>query len=180
VHITPIWRKAERHIDTPQHAERAVFDSRVFVTGMAHGWGTGYDYATVAYDAATGGQLWASRYNGPANGGDDASAVAVSPDGSRVFVTGTSDEGANYATVAYSAATGMQLWVRRYNGPGNNFASSVVVSPGGGRVFVTGESSGRTGYDYATVAYGAASGRQRGIRARPGARFLARRRRVRS
>ena len=32
--------------------------------------GTAEDYATVAYDAATGGRLWARRYNGPGNGRD--------------------------------------------------------------------------------------------------------------
>jgi hypothetical protein len=59
----------------------------------------GDDYATVAYRAATGKQLWASRYNSPESGDDDADSVAVSPDGTTVFVTGWAAVG--YATVAY-------------------------------------------------------------------------------
>jgi WD40 repeat protein len=137
----------------------------VYVTGTSYGGAaTGDDYATVAYSAATGARLWVQRYNGPGHGNDAASSVAVSPGGSRVFVTGASQgtrSGPDYATVAYSAATGARLWVQRYNGPanGNDAASSVAVSPGGSRVFVTGGSQGtRSGPDYATVAYSAATG----------------------
>src|SRR5439155_17480277 len=109
-------------------------------------------------------QLWVARYNGPANGGDDAYAVAVSPDGSRVFVTGASESSTHldYATVAYNASTGHKLWVARYNGParGQDVAFALAVSPDGSKVFATGESdSGRvTGFDYATVAYDASTG----------------------
>jgi hypothetical protein len=138
----------------------------VFVTGRSWGGLSGNDYATVAYSAATGAQLWARRYNGPGNGDDDVSSVTVSPDGARVFVTGSSpggSTGGDYATVAYDAATGAQLWARRYNGPANggDAASAAAVSPSGTMVFVTGASAGTAGSaDYATVAYSAATGRQ--------------------
>ena len=138
--------------------------TRVFVTGTSQGASSHKDYATLAYSAATGAQLWARRYNGPANGDDDVSSLAVSPGGTRVFVTGNSQgsgSGRDYATLAYSAATGAQLWVKRYNGPANGFdtAGSVAVSPGGTRVLVTGTSWGGTSlYDFATVAYSAVTG----------------------
>jgi putative pyrroloquinoline-quinone binding quinoprotein len=132
--------------------------ARVFVTGYSS-----RDFATVAYAAATGAALWVSRYD---SGVDFARSMAVSPDGARVFVTGTSYRGPgrsyDYVTVAYDAATGATLWVRRYNGPrsGDDEAYSVGVSPDGARVFVTGGSWGgfTTELDYATVGYDAATG----------------------
>ena len=108
---------------------------QVFVTRTSAGSGSGQDYATVAYDAATapGGRV--SRYNGPGNGQDSASSVAVSHGGGTVFVTGASDgltSGQDYATVAYSAATGKLLWTARYQGVGGiDDAWSVAVSPSG-------------------------------------------------
>lgn len=136
----------------------------VFVTGYAAGWGTGYDYATVAYNAATGRQLWASRYTSAGNHRDKPAAIAVSPDGATVFVTGTCcSPGDRYATAAYRAATGRQLWASRYQSPGKGATDdvqSMAVSPDGTKVFVTGyRDSQTTTLDYATVAYDAATGR---------------------
>jgi DNA-binding beta-propeller fold protein YncE len=137
----------------------------VFVTGQSYGSSGTDDYATVAYDATTGAQLWVKRHSGSAGANDGAFSVAVSPSGSAVFVTGQSTEstsGFDYGTVAYSATTGTRLWVRHYNGPANSFdtAYSLAVSPSGDTVFVTGESYGgsTTGDDFATVAYNAATG----------------------
>jgi WD40 repeat protein len=133
----------------------------VFVTGYS-----AYDYATVAYDAATGKQVWVERWNGPFGSYDSASALAVSPDGSTVFVTGSSDDPGNdgffdYATVAYDAATGTQSWEMLYYDTSDAFATGLGVSPDGSTVFVTGYSRGSTGIgDYVTVAYHAATGNQ--------------------
>ena len=65
------------------------------------------------------------------------------------------------STAARAAVPGGQLWLKRYNGPGNgqDEAASVAVSPGGGKVFVTGASQGAgRDRDYLTVAYRAATG----------------------
>jgi WD40 repeat protein len=136
-------------------------ESRVFVTGASRGTRSGPDYATVAYSAVTGARLWVQRYNGPGNGSDEAYSIAVSPGGSRVFVTGGSRgtrSGPDYATVAYSAATGARLWVTRYNGPAtyDDAARAVAVSPRGSTVYVTGGSNPGS----ATLAYSAATGAQ--------------------
>ena len=87
----------------------------VFVTGYTTA-GALEDYSTVAYNAATGAQLWAARYTDPGHAFDKAYSVAVSPNGNTVFVTGTSLTATSYyyATVAYNAATGAQQWVARY------------------------------------------------------------------
>ena len=59
----------------------------------------------MAYSAVTGARLWVKRYNGPGNRDDEAFLLAVSPSGTRAFVTGFSDSGPatgyDAATVAY-------------------------------------------------------------------------------
>jgi DNA-binding beta-propeller fold protein YncE len=139
---------------------------RVFVAGSEDQIGSGVDVLTIGIDAGDGETLWASTFDGPAHHQDTASGLAVSPSGTRVFVTGTMDQTdgiADYGTLAYDAATGRRLWVARYDGPagGVDFASALGVAPDGAQVYVTGTSFGvTTGPDYATVAYQAGSGQQ--------------------
>jgi len=136
-----------------------------------------YDFGTVAYDTATGEQLWIARYEGPALFWDVPYAIDVAsvrqPDGIRrdqVFVTGRSNGAssgnadADFATVAYDGLTGAQLWVARYNGPANDrdLAYAIGASPDGSSVFVTGESTGITS-DYATICYDSLTGEQRWV-----------------
>jgi WD40 repeat protein len=133
--------------------------STVFVTGGSAMAGRGYDYTTVAYDASTGTQLWAEGFGGKLNLDDSAVAIRVSPDGSSVFVTGTSygKHGDDYATIAYDASDGAKRWIARYNGPLRfswDTASAMSLSPEATTVFVTGSSDN----DYATVAYNASTG----------------------
>src|SRR5215472_6769346 len=129
----------------------------VLVTGGSRGRaGLNTDYATVAYSPG-GSQLWVRRYSGPGSHTDIADAVAV-PGNGRVYVTGTSWGGSatgdDYATIAYNVRSGVQLWVRRYNGPASGADSAMALAARGGRVFVTGGSAGTTsGDDYATIAY---------------------------
>jgi len=129
----------------------------VFVVGQGSGSGAGY--ATIAYNASTGRQLWVSRYKWVAR------ALVMSPDGRTVYVTGYAfSSNLGYVTIAYNAATGARRWLARYNGPanGNDQARSVAISPNGKSVYVTGRSYGGTSrYDYATVAYNALTGAQR-------------------
>jgi WD40 repeat protein len=133
--------------------------STLFVAGASVGLTTGADYATVAYDASTGSPIWTKRYNGPGSRADHALVLGVSPDGSTVFVTGSSfakATGLDYATVAYDASTSARLWTKRYAslGSGDDIPKGLEVSPDGSNVFVTGWSN----FDYATVAYDASTG----------------------
>lgn len=139
--------------------------AQVFVTGDSNGGTSGTDFATVAYSSVTGLQQWVSRFNDPINGFDHARAIAVSPDGSLVFVTGDVPSAAtrsDYQTVAYNAATGAQVWATTYTRYDyEDGATSIVASPDGSKVFATGWSrSAASGVDFATVAYNAVTGEQ--------------------
>ena len=134
----------------------AVDDSgNVYVTGFSTGSGIFYDYATIKY-SSSGDTLWVRRYNGPGNNADVANALAVDGSGN-LYVTGWSygsGTSADYATIKYSSP-GDTLWVRRYNGPGNDldYANALAVD-NSGNTYVTGQSIGNgTGYDYTTIKY---------------------------
>ena len=80
----------------------------VYVSGYSTA-SSGIDYATAAYNAATGASQWVKRYNGPANSTDAAHPVATNPSTGAVYVTelsyGPPLNGTyftDYLTVAYS------------------------------------------------------------------------------
>jgi uncharacterized delta-60 repeat protein len=123
----------------------------VYVTGGSYGgFGSGQDYATVKYNSA-GVQQWWSIYNGPGNSTDKATSIAIVESGDfyvtgESFGNGTSND---YATIKYNT-NGVQQWVTRYNGPGNNWdeATSIAID-GLENIYVTGSSF----QDYATIKY---------------------------
>jgi uncharacterized delta-60 repeat protein len=127
----------------------------VYVTGVSYG-ATGFnDYTTIKY-SPDGEELWVRRYSGPGTGDNHPYALAVDGQGN-VCVTGTSrgsGTGDDYATVKYNPE-GEELWVRRYNGTGNNYDSATAIAiDGQGNVYVTGASDGLgIRYDYATIKY---------------------------
>jgi hypothetical protein len=130
----------------------------VYVTGYSYGSGTYDDYATIKYDP-NGNQLWVKRYNGPGNYRDTPHAIVVDGSGN-VYVTGNSAASAtpydaDYATIKYNP-NGNQVWVKRYNGPGNFLdASMAIATDVSGNVCVTGGSAPSTTDtgDYATIKY---------------------------
>jgi DNA-binding beta-propeller fold protein YncE len=164
---TSLWvADYQDHIKLEDHALAlavAPDGSHVFVTGcVSNAYGDPIcaglpDYATVAYDAETGVQAWATTYDGPVGGQDIAHAIGVSPDGARVYVTGNSDQLAttDYVTIAYDSATGDQAWLSAYDGPTNrlDYACCLAVSGDGRRVVVTGWSGGFGTTNWATIAY---------------------------
>jgi DNA-binding beta-propeller fold protein YncE len=141
----------------------------VYVTGGSRGSSSDTDFATVAYNAATGEQRWVSRYNGPGNASDVAGSLAITPDGRTLIVSGPSHppssglgKNLGYATIAYNAATGAPVWTQRTLGwhPDSPALDTqrLAISPDGSTVYLTGVNAVSYKFDYATVAYAASSG----------------------
>jgi hypothetical protein len=147
------YKEPEDLVDVP-FAITIDASSNVYVTGFS-GSLRKEDYATIKYNSS-GNELWVRRYDGPNNIDDKAHAIAVDSSGN-VYVTGVShvdEDNWDWATVAYDSS-GNELWVARYDGPGNarDEAFEIVVGPSG-NILVTGYSNGiGTGSDYTTIAY---------------------------
>jgi hypothetical protein len=127
-------------------------NGNVVVTGYTDA--NNSDYYTAKYASADGALLWEKRYNGPANGDDSATALAVDNSGN-VVVTGSSYNGTNddYYTAKYASVDGALLWERSYDSHGYDRPSAVAVD-GNGNVVVTGSASDH----YYTAKYAAVDG----------------------
>jgi outer membrane protein assembly factor BamB len=107
---------------------------RVFFTGWRQGGPEGALSVTLAYDGISGRLLWeAEASEGFSNQGKN---LAVSPDGSRVFVLGHIGVpgGSRAAVLAYGAADGRLLWsVTPVEAPGQRFVGSHLAAGGPGQ-----------------------------------------------
>ena len=165
----PLWLSQYSHPAGPGLPERAQAiglspdGSAVYVTGPSHNASTGVqDAVTVAYSSDDGHHLWTHTTPGTAGThGAYPAALAVSPDGTRVFITGQWDVSADFTTsrfgtVAYDSATGEEVWTKTFQDPtpGFDYGNALVVAPDSATIFVTGNST--TGYR--TFAHAAADG----------------------
>ena len=144
--------------DTNEATAIAVdHDGCVYVTGYSDVGAYDWDYTTVKYDPY-GNEVWAMAYAGPGNGQDEPVAIAVDPIGD-VVVTGKSeglDTAEDFATIKYDGMYGIQIWERRYNGPGNDSDEAMDMALDVyGNIYVTGISGilAQLQGDFATLEY---------------------------
>lgn len=121
----------------------------------------------VAYDKTTGAVRWTTDRADRAY--DSPREAVLSPDGTRVYVSGAAYDGfpvgatdSRLTTTAYDAATGAVIWARAWdNRPdGTDSSKGIATSPSGDEVYVTGVTTTLAGdLDYVTLAYRASDGR---------------------
>ena len=185
---------ADGLFDSPEAIAVSPDGTRLFVTGQSTDEDSSSDFVTIAYRAATGAELWASRYDGPVHGWDVPASIGVDPQDSRVFVTGlqrespdnddyatvaydgaavfvTGTSGKAIATVAYRASDGATIWDRRTGQRARfDFAQALAMSPDGSRLFVVGGTSSMPssdGNNGMVIAYDVAAGSVLWVARRP-------------
>jgi len=130
----------------------------VFVTGGVTPTTGGSNFRTIAYDAATGAQVWTGEVG--ADGVDSGVDAAIDSDGN-VVVAGSTVEaasGGNYRVIQYDSASGAIRWTTAVPGtPAGRGAAQSVGIDASGSVLVTGYSDA-THYSMRTVKLDGASG----------------------
>ncbi len=154
--------------------------SRVFITGMAQYAGSIgapiYRYQTIGYDVRSGRTVWSHAFVGTSGKSDVPYALGVSPDGTRVYVTGSSTQPDRIqgqaqpvdgvaTTIAYDGATGRQRWIVNAN-PNGLSAAGTALTVSKSDVLYVGAEIGVDGPALSApgmIAYTGSSGAQRWI-----------------
>jgi uncharacterized delta-60 repeat protein len=114
---------------------------------------------------ASAQERWVYRYNGSADSTDMASSIVVGLDGN-LYAAGYSHESLTDRdfTVVSLNASGVERWVYRYNGPGNDWDHAYSIVEGGdGNFYAAGYSCGIGTSDDFTVVSLTNSGTERWV-----------------
>jgi hypothetical protein len=135
--------------------------AEVFLTGLSVRTGAATGFTTVAYDAATGTQLWTATYDGNVGDCFCGPVIQANPKTDDVYITGgihlaLLTNSGDSVTIAYDGKTGRQRWIAwyPYEPLQANTTSAIAVTPDGKRLLVAGgkvNSDGTT--DVLTMAY---------------------------
>jgi outer membrane protein assembly factor BamB len=133
-----------------------VYGAGVSSDGNFGAQGTGF--TTLAFDAATGAQLWASSFNTdtPVTYVGIGPQVAADPAGGALYVTGEANQATTFANLIYGPTDGALRQAGLYT-DGTATATGLAVSGDGAQVFIavqTGSPSGTTiNYDILTLGF---------------------------
>jgi hypothetical protein len=122
----PFWLHADNTTgsqnDYPKDIAINSATGDVYVTGYSENSTHGTEYTLMKFNSL-GTKNWTKYYNGATGTGNDvASSVAVDPIINRIYITGTSDNisgNSDIATLAFNAS-GVKLWTKKVNNPGNS------------------------------------------------------------
>jgi PQQ-like domain len=169
----------------PPQAIAVDHGGRVIVTGQLSG--SQLDFGTVAYDPATGQEIWSEAYGVPEYDFELAKAIVADPHANVVYVTGISGKSPPFVgtrvngvpvgvtvpinppddqlTIAYDSATGEKLWLARYNPGGSDYMAGTLneITRDGsmlitGGHFNSGRPDGPSGSQTALVSYDLGAG----------------------
>jgi len=129
----------------------------VYVTGRSANTTSTFECTTIKYDSL-GNEKWIRKYHGPASSGysDTGWGIAIDRSGN-IYVAASSRDSVTLDDIAVLKydANGNELWVVRYNGPGNDYDWPFDIAVDENcNVYVTGRSVGAgSGFDYITLKY---------------------------
>lgn len=171
----PVWTAGRRSrvYDSPQAAALSPDGATLYVTGAAYDAfsvaATDARITTVAYDVATGTELWEQTWDRLPDGFDVGKVIAVSPDGRTVVVGGVTtspERDLDFITLAYDTRRGRLMWAEVESGirpDGTDVLNDLAISPDSRTVYVAGTTAGVKEFDadYLTIAYHRPNGRVR-------------------
>lgn len=129
-------------------------DGNIYAAGYSYGSGTASDFTVISL-TSTGQERWIYRHDGIGNSDDRANSIVYGVDGN-IYAAGYSygnGTSADFIVISFTPFA-QELWIYRYNGPGNDYdrANSIVYGFDG-NLYVAGYSYGSgTNTDFTVIS----------------------------